>query len=99
MGLLRRVQRALKDKDGKFEASGSFADALTEGLLNKLVRVQLIKGPRDKDEPNYGLRLNAFPLVLNGLSARGMENQKEQAPRVLYGVTSPASCHDRAERA
>ena len=79
----------LKGADGKFDAA-RFADALAEGLLNRLVRVQLVKGPRDKDKPTYGLRIeNASPLILNGLAALGMESQKDQAPRVLSGVSIP----------
>jgi hypothetical protein len=79
----------LKGEDGTYD-SARFADSLAEGLLNRLVRVQLVKGPRDKDKPTYRLRIeNASPLILNGLAALGMENQKDQAPRVLSGVSIP----------
>jgi hypothetical protein len=79
----------LNGADGKFDAV-QFTDALAEGLLNRLVRVQLVKGPRDKDRPTFGLRIdNASPLNLNGLAALGLESQKGQAPRVLSGVSIP----------
>ena len=79
----------LNGEDGKFDTT-RFVDALAEGLLNRLVRVQLVRGPRDKDKPTYGLRIeNASPLNLNGLAALGLESQKDQAPRVLSGVGIP----------
>ena len=87
----------LNGEDGKFDTA-RLADALAEGLLNRLVRVQLVKGPRDKDKPTYRLRIdNASPLILNGLAALGMESQKDQAPRVLSRGQHPAaSQHDGA---
>ena len=64
-----------------------FADRLAEGVLNRLVRVQLGKGVRDKGKMHYSLRIdNASPLVLNGLAAVGTESQPDDQPRVLAGI-------------
>jgi hypothetical protein len=76
-------------QDGKPSAA-LLADAIAEGLLNRLVRVQLIKGPRDKDKPTYRLRIdNASPLVLNGLAALGTGSPKDEVARVLSGISIP----------
>src|SRR4029077_191650 len=49
--------------------TAAFADALAEGILNRLVRTQLTKGPREKGKLTYQLRIdNASPLILNGLA-------------------------------
>ena len=53
-------------RDGKVEL-GQLADALSEGILNRLVRAQIIKGSATKDKGKlvYQLRIdNASPLVL-----------------------------------
>ena len=72
---------------GRFEP-GTFADSLAEGLLNRLVRMQLLKGPRDKGKLTYRLRIdNASPMLLNGLAVLGTESGKDEKPRVLSGVS------------
>jgi len=46
-----------------------FADSLAEGVLNRLVRAQVIKGSAQKDKGKliYQIRIeNASPLILNG---------------------------------
>jgi hypothetical protein len=79
----------VKSEGGQFE-SAKFADSLAEGLLNRLVRMQLLKGPREKGKLTYRLRIdNASPLLLNGLAALGAESGKDEAPRVLSGVSIP----------
>jgi len=75
--------------DEKFD-SVRFADALAEGVLNRLVRVQLSKGPREKGRLTYLLRIeNASPLILNGLSVMGPESKPAEEPKVLLGITIP----------
>jgi hypothetical protein len=65
-------------------------DELAEGVLNRLVRMQLIKGPREKGKLTYGLRIdNASPLILNGLAALGSTSGKDDTPRVLSGISLP----------
>ena len=76
----------IDEKAGKLD-SARFADKLAEGVLNRLVRVQLGKGVRDKGKMHYSLRIdNASPLVLNGLAAVGTESKPEDQPRVLDGI-------------
>ena len=71
---------------GKFDA-GSFANGLAEGMLNRLVRVQLSKGVKDKGKMHYQLRIdNASPLVLNGLAALGMSSPPDDVPKILSGI-------------
>jgi hypothetical protein len=71
---------------GKMDV-GHFADGLAGGVLNRLVRVQLSKGVKDKGKMHYQLRIdNASPLVLNGLAAVGATSKPEDIPRVLAGI-------------
>ena len=63
-----------------------FADPLSEGILNRLVRAQIIKGSatRDKGKLVYQLRIdNASPLVLNGVAMVGTMSKDDEIPKVL----------------
>jgi len=76
-------------KTGEFDAP-QFADALAEGVLNRLVRAQLIKGPRDKNKLTYQLRIeNLSPMLLNGLALGGPPSKAAEAPKVLSGISIP----------
>jgi hypothetical protein len=73
----------------KFDAA-RFADSLAEGILNRLVRTQLTKGPRQKDRPTYGIRIdNASPLILNGLAVLGTARKTGEIPKLLWGISIP----------
>ena len=68
--------------------SGDSSDALAEGTLNRLVRVQLSKGVKEKNKMHYQLRIdNASPLVLNGLAAVGMASKPDEMAKVLSGIS------------
>jgi hypothetical protein len=70
--------------------TAQFADALTEEVLNRLVRAQLSKGPRVKGKLTYQLRIeNASPLILNGLSVVGPPSKTVEEPKVLTGISIP----------
>jgi hypothetical protein len=80
---------AVKAEEGKVDV-GKFVDSLAEGVLNRLVRMQLAKGPREKGKLTYRLRIdNASPLLLNGVAALGIESAKDELPRVLSGISIP----------
>jgi hypothetical protein len=73
-------------KDGRFDVA-RFADDLTEGILSRLVRAQLSKGPRAKGKLTYQIRIdNASPLILNGLAAAGTDSGDDKVPRILSGI-------------
>ena len=77
------------DATGEAE-SLRLADALAEGLLSRLVRAQVVKGPRDKGKLTYRIRIeNVSPLRLNGLAAVGINNKKDEEARVLSGISIP----------
>ena len=62
-----------RDDAGKFQPA-AVADALAEGILGRLVRVQVTKAPREqvKGKLAYRMRIdNASPLLLNGLAVAG----------------------------
>ncbi len=66
------------------------ADALAEGLISRLVRAQVVKGPREKGKPTYRIRIdNVSPLPLNGLAAIGVNNKKDEEARALTGISIP----------
>jgi hypothetical protein len=70
----------------KFEAA-KFGDALAKGVLSRLVRAQLKRGPTVKGKPTYQVRIdNASPLVLNGLAVLGTETVKDEKPNQLFGI-------------
>ena len=72
----------------KFDAT-RFADGLAEGVLNRLVRAQVIKGAttREKGKLVYQIRIeNASPMVLNGLALLGTGSPEEETPKMLTGI-------------
>jgi len=71
-------------------ATTRFAEALTEEVLNRLVRAKLSKGPRVKGRLTYQLRIqNVSPLILNGLSLVGPPSKTAEEPKVLMGISIP----------
>jgi hypothetical protein len=83
---LGKFKLPVVEDQGKFDI-GRFADGLAEGTLNRLVRVQLSKGVKDKGKMHYQLHIeNASPLVLNGLAALGTTSKSDEAPKVLSGI-------------
>jgi hypothetical protein len=76
---------AVTQENGKAEVA-RLADGLSEGILNRLVRAQIIKGSATKDKGKlvYQLRIdNASPLVLNGLAMFGTASKDGEMPKVL----------------
>jgi len=69
-----------------------FNDGLAEGILNRLVRAQLIKGSatKAKDKLIYQLRIeNASPLILNGVALLGTASKPDEFPKILSGFCVP----------
>ena len=79
----------LRGEHGELDAA-KLADAVAEGLLGRLVRAELVKGPRAKGKLTYRIHINnASPLRLNGLAAVGLESKEDAKPRVLSGISIP----------
>lgn len=77
-------------REGQAFDAARFVDALAEGLLNRLVRTQLTKGPREKGHQTYRIRIdNASPLILNGLAAVGTTSKDGETPRILSAISIP----------
>ena len=56
--------------------------ALAEGILNRLVRTQLSRGPEKRGSRPIKVRIdNASPMILNGLAVVGTENKADESPR------------------
>jgi hypothetical protein len=80
----------VEHKDDKVEAD-KFADALADGLLSRLVRAQLSKGPMVKGKPTYKIKIdNASPLLLNGLAVKGTISTHDDKLKILAGDISIA---------
>jgi hypothetical protein len=81
---------ALADSKGTERPAAAVADALAEGLLDRLVRVQLTPGPRVKGKETYKIRIdNASPLVLHGLALAGTAADPGAKPSLLLGISLP----------
>jgi hypothetical protein len=75
--------------DGKADGA-KLADSIAEGLLARLVRAQLVKGPRVKGKLTYKLRIdNVSPLRLNGVAATGLGSKPATPARMLLGISVP----------
>jgi hypothetical protein len=68
-----------------------FAGDVSEGLLNRLVRAQVIKGTvQDKGKKLYQVRVeNVSPLILNGLALLGTDSPETESPKELVGISVP----------
>ncbi|MHC5540318.1 hypothetical protein ACYOEI_19020, partial [Singulisphaera rosea] len=74
---------------GKLKTS-DFADALAEGILGRLVRAQLGKGPKVKGKDTFRIKIENFsPLVLNGVAILGDAKKEGATPNVLPVVSLP----------
>ena len=74
------------EEGGKLNVA-RFTDELAESTLNRLVRVQLSKGVKDRGKMHYQLKIeNASPLVLNGFAAVGATSKPEEIAKVLSGI-------------
>jgi len=73
--------------EGKFQAE-KFVDAMAEGMLDRLVRATVSKGPRVKGKETYKVRIeNGSPLVLNGIAVLGIASEKGEGGKVLSGIS------------
>jgi hypothetical protein len=77
----------LARESGKVKV-GEFGNAMAEGVLGRLVRAQLSKGPRVKGKETYRVRIdNASPLILNGLAVAGTSKKDGELPKVLPPIS------------
>jgi len=80
----------LTDKAGARLKTEALARAIAEGVLGRIVRVQLSKGPKAKGKETYLIRIdNASPLVLDGLALTGTSADAKQIPSALSGLGLP----------
>ena len=73
----------IRDLKVRFATDGEpalWGDRIAEGVLGRVVRVQLSKGPRVKGHETYRVRIeNASPFVLAGLAIGSLEFGKAPA--------------------
>jgi hypothetical protein len=86
-----KFTQPLVQENGKVDQL-KFADTLAEGILNRMVRAQVIKGSAQKDKGKliHQIRIeNASPLILNGLALVGTGSKEDEVPKVLSGIAIP----------
>ena len=65
----------------------AFADALTEAILDRLVKAQVTTAARVKGKLSYKLTIkNESPLLLNGLALLGKDSKDGELPKILFGM-------------
>jgi hypothetical protein len=74
-------------------AATELVDSISAGLLEKVARVTLIKGPRSKGKETYIVRIdNGSPLILSGLAIAGAESSQPTPFAALAGLSvSPST--------
>jgi hypothetical protein len=78
-----------KAEEAQYRAA-LLSDAVAEGLLSRLVRAQLSKGPKVGGKDTYKIRLdNASPMVLNGIALSGLNAKPEDRPSAVAGFSLP----------
>ena len=81
---------ALSDDQVREQAAARLGDAVAEGMLERLVRVQLAHGPKGKHKESFRIKIvNESPLILNGLALGGVVADDDRPPSVLAGVCLP----------
>jgi hypothetical protein len=85
----------LKTTDGKGKVdTARLADGVAEGIISRLVRAQMTKGPREKGKLVYLIRIdNASPLILSGLAIQGAASKAEDPSRMLTSMGIPPRKH------
>jgi len=77
----------VESKDSKVEVA-AFANSLSEGILNRLVRAQLSKSTMVKGKQTYKIKIeNASPLILNGLAIQGNGGSPTEEAKILAGIS------------
>ena len=76
-------------KDAKALKAEEIADAMSEGLVGRLVRVQIVKKDRTENtKAQFGLKIeNASPLYLNGLAVTGSQIDDAKKVAAASGLT------------
>ncbi len=69
----------------------AFGDKLAEGVLDRLVRIKMIRGNNTlAGTPTYTLQVdNASPLLLNGFAVLGSQAKPTDRPHFLMGISLP----------
>jgi hypothetical protein len=86
-----KFAQPLVQENGKINFA-KLGDSLAEGILNRLVRAQVIKNSaqREKGKLIHQIRIeNASPLILNGLAVVGTGSKEDEMPKVLSGIAIP----------
>jgi hypothetical protein len=70
--------------------SALLGDAVAAGIVERLVRVRLSRGPRVNGRESFRIKiLNESPMVLNGLALGGEEIREDNPPAVISGMSLP----------
>jgi hypothetical protein len=85
-----KLSVVLTKRNAEQPAPAEVADACAQGLLSRLVRAELAKGPKANDKESFKIKIeNASPLILSGLALAGNTNAEEAKPSALAGFSLP----------
>lgn len=89
LGTLAIPVGALDDDPMTIEAmAAEVIDRLSSGLLGKIARAELVKGPKSKGKDTYAVRVdNGSPLIVSGLAIAGAEDSKPTPFAALGGLS------------
>jgi hypothetical protein len=80
----------LTPEQKKEREAALLGDALAAGMVERLVRVRLDRGPRVNGRESFRIKiLNETPMVINGLALGGEEIRDDNPPAVLSGMSLP----------
>ena len=87
---------ALSQDQERERAAARLGDAVAEGMLERLVRVQLAHGPKGKHKESFRIKIvNESPLILNGVALGGRGSRRRSSAIGPGGRLSPtAEEHD-----
>jgi hypothetical protein len=90
---LGEFKLTLSEEKGEALKAEAIADALAAGLVGRLVRAHLEKGPKVKGQATYTVRIdNGSPMILNALALSGAEADPKKTAAVL-GLCVPPGKH------
>jgi hypothetical protein len=77
------------NENGAVKAA-EIGDTMAEGLLSRLVRAQLAKGPKVQGKDTFRIKIdNVSPLILNGIALAGTRSTTKAQPSALAGISLP----------
>jgi hypothetical protein len=83
-------ESAVRNDPPRAPEAALLGDRVAAGLLERLVRVQLTRGPKAKQKDSFRIKIvNESPLILASLALGGSEVKDDARPSILEGLSLP----------